>query len=200
VPINLIDFARRQPRVYYHRPRADLAAAEYQRAKRDRILAHQKHAIAGPDPEARQVLRHRRDSAPELSIAPAPAPFDESWVGRPIRNVGYDHLADAIWEAGQNIRRRYVIECRCQCFLPQGFCRAFGLRLFSLLYRRALRGSNRFFHVAQLVFPKKHFLADEECWRPKRPTIDGVLGQVQQAIFHILLLRTCEQSIEIDVG
>ena len=69
---DLIEFARRQPRVDDDRPGVEPARGEQQTGQRDAVLADDHHAVAGADAERAQRIRGAAHRAIELAIGQAP--------------------------------------------------------------------------------------------------------------------------------
>ena len=88
VNMNLIKFARRQARVYDDRPRIELAASEYERGKRNGILACQQHAVSRPDLQAHQIGGDGIDRLREFTIAPGAITFDKGRMSSAARRHG----------------------------------------------------------------------------------------------------------------
>src|SRR5215831_13652206 len=59
---------------------------------------------------------------------------------------------------------------------------------------------NRFFDVAELVLAEEHFLADKERRRAEGAAVDRISCQLEQFLFHIVLLCPRHQPVGIEPG
>ena len=93
---DLIELARRQPRVGNNRPGIEAACGQQETGERNRVLADQHHAIAGADAERAQRI-HRAINRPiELAIGQASLVIDQRCPVGCGRNIRVHHLMDAV--------------------------------------------------------------------------------------------------------
>jgi len=96
---DLIEFARREPRIDHDCPGIEPARGQEQAGQRDRILAHDHHAIAATNAELLQRLGDAPHRSIELAIGQPHLVVDQRQVIRRCLDVVIDHLVDAVRQA-----------------------------------------------------------------------------------------------------
>ena len=102
---DLIELARRQPRIGDDRPGVEPARGEHEAGKRDRVLTDDHHAVAGANTEHPQRVRHIVHRAIELAIGQGRVVVDQRC---PVRRRGYmrvHHFMNTVRQRIQNLGR-----------------------------------------------------------------------------------------------
>ena len=103
---DLIEFARREPRVGDGRPGVETARREQQTGKRNAIFAHDHHAVAGADAEREQRIRGPTHRAVEFAIGHGRAIVGQRRAIRRRRGMTVHDLVNTVGQAVVNAGRR----------------------------------------------------------------------------------------------
>jgi hypothetical protein len=85
---DLIEFARRQPRVDHNRPGIDLAGGKHQGCQRQAVFADDHHAVARTHTQIPQCRSQVRNNRRQHAVAPGRCLINERGMSGRVRACG----------------------------------------------------------------------------------------------------------------